>query len=239
MNNLKSFLLNQLNNLADSYNDIEVIEDTGDSITLITSIHFDLVHITVNKGNAKTGWRKRNTTKNDYFISFKITPLNEEYINIEVFSQGIIANAMLQGTSNDGIMIWKFQNFNNTEESFYNSDYPYINFTESLNKQNQFTEFIANNICLIKDCLNNELFQYEDFTIYDNEAKDSTEDPEGDLILTIREDTWNILRKKAFIALSDGTNLIIDKSMIGKKIIRKDSNPNIFYPVDEKDFVTK
>lgn len=234
MNNLKEYLFNQLQMLIDS--DVNSIEDNGNSITLITSIHFNSVHITVSKGKAVAGWTRKNTSKNDYSLAFQITPLNDEQINIEVFSYGLVANATLIGEMVDGVQIWKFDNFNNTDESFYNSSYPYIQFTASLNKQNQFTEFIAYVISQVKNCLNNEVVDYIDETLYDTEPENSKV-PEGDLILSIREDTWKDLSKRAMIKLSNDTLLPITKDLIGKKVVRKDSNPTIFYPLYEKEFI--
>ena len=105
-----------------------------------------------------------------------------------------------------------------------------------MNKQNQFTEFIAYYIDLIRKCLNDELHEYQDNTAYDSDSFDSDKDPEGDLILTIKECTWNILRKKARILLSNGNTIEINKSMVGKKIVRKDSNTGVFFPLNEEDF---
>jgi hypothetical protein len=89
---------------------------------------------------------------------------------------------------------------------------------------------------MIKKCLNDELHEYEDDSTYDSEPEYKDTAPDGDLILTIREDTWQILRKKFQIRLSDGILLPITKDMFGKKVVRKDSKPEVLFPLNESDF---
>lgn len=236
MDNIKEHLKAQMHYLQSVNSNIVDVEETTASIIIHTSIHFDHVHITVNKQNACAGWTVRNSAKHDYILSFKITPISDTQLSIDAYSYGVVANCILHGEYVDGTLIWKYDNYNDTDSSFNSASYPYIDFTESVNKRNQFTEFIAHTINIIKDCLNNELYDYEDITTYDNEPSNSTKELKEDLILTIRDDTWNILRKKGCIKLPNNQLLQIDKSMIGKKIVRKDSDPNVFYPLHEEDF---
>ena len=94
---------------------------------------------------------------------------------------------------------------------------------------------IAYTIDIIKKCLNDEPLDYTDDNDY-NEVEYKNTVPDGDLILTIREDTWKILRKKAQIQLSNGTQIPITEKLIGKKIVRKDSDTTRFYPLNDDDF---
>lgn len=229
------YLIKQLSQITDYYKDTSIEVGAGDSVTLISSVHFDKAYITVDKGVGIAGWTKKHKYKNDYAVSFQITPISEEQINIEVFSRGIIANAMLWSRYIDGEKSWVFDNFNRSLDSWFIAEYPYIQFTNSFNKSNQFTGFIAYIIDIIKKCLNDEPLDYTDDNDY-NEVEYKNTAPDGDLILTIREDTWKILCKKAMIRLSDGTQIPITEKLIGKKIVRRDSDPTWFYPLNEDDF---
>lgn len=235
---LVDYLVKQLSQITDYYKDTSIEVGAGDSITLISSVHFDKAYITVDKGVGIAGWTKKHEYKNDYAVSFQITPISDEQINIEVFSRGIIANAMLRSKYVDGEKSWVFDNFNRTLDSWYASEYPYIQFTNSFNKSNTFTGFIAYYIGLIKKCLNDEFHDYEDDSSYDSEPEYKDTAPEGDLILTINDKTYNTLKRlgKA-IKLSDGTLLPVTKDMFGKKVVRKDSKPEVLFPLNESDFV--
>lgn len=229
------YLIKQLSQITDYYKDTSIEVGVGDSITLISSVHFDKAYITVDKGVGIAGWTKKHEYKNDYAVSFQIIPISEEQINIEVFSRGIIANAMLRSKYIDGEKSWVFDNFNRSLDSWFVSEYPHIQFTNSFNKSNQFTGFIAYTIDIIKKCLNDEPLDYTDDNDY-NEVEYKNTVPDGDLILTIREDTWKILRRKAQIQLSNGTQIPITEKLIGKKIVRRDSDTTRFYPLNESDF---
>lgn len=231
------YLIKQLSQITDYYKDTSIEVGAGDSITLISSVHFDKAYITVDKGVGIAGWTKKHEYKNDYAVSFQITPISDEQINIEVFSRGIIANAMLRSKYIDGEKLWVFDNFNRSLDSWYASEYPYIQFTNSFNRSNQFTGFISYTIDIIKKCLNDEPLDYTDGNDY-NEVEYKNTAPDGDLILTINDKTYNTLKKlgKA-VKLSNGTLLPITKDMFGKKVVRKDSKPEVLFPLNERDFV--
>lgn len=232
---LKDYILQQLALITEYYEGNTVEENADGSITLITTVFFDRTYVTVKKSDGEAGWTKKVDHQNGYSVSFQITPISDDQINIEVFSRGIIANAMLRSRYIDGEKSWVFDNFNRSLDSWYASEYPYIQFTNSFNKSNQFTGFIAYTIDIIKKCLNDEPLDYTDDNDY-NEVEYKNTAPDGDLILTIREDTWRILRKKAQIQLSNGTQIPITEKLIGKKIIRRDSDTTRFYPLNEDDF---
>jgi hypothetical protein len=230
-------LFEQLSQLITMDNDIIDVEYVNESIIITSVLHLDHIHITVYKDGCCCGWNKKNTTKNDYTMTFEIAPISSNRIMIQAYWYGLVGQCYLYTNYNYDTYIWEYEN---TQIDYrYDSDcsaYPYINFPQSVNRQNQFTKFICINFNNIKHCLNDELHLFEDATSYDSEPPYNTADIEGDLILTIRDDTWNILRKKGCIKLSDESLIAIDKSMIGKKLIRKDSDPNVFYPLHEEDF---
>lgn len=235
---LKDYILQQLALITEHYEGNTIEENADGSITLITTVFFDRTYVTVKKPDGEAGWTKKVDHQNGYSVSFQITPISDDQINIEVFSRGIIANAMLRSKYVDGEKSWVFDNFNRTLDSWYASEYPYIQFTNSFNKSNTFTGFIAYYIDIIKKCLNDELHDYEDDSSYDSESEYKDTAPEGDLILTINDKTYNTLKRlgKA-VKLSDGTLLPITKDMFGKKVVRKDSKPEVLFPLNERDFV--
>ena len=235
---LKDYILQQLALITEHYEGNAVEENADGSITLITTVFFDRTYITVKKPDGEAGWTKRVDHQNGYSVSFQITPISDTQINIEVYTQGITANAMLYAKNHDGDKVWLFGNFNNAIASFNYADYPHIQFTNSHNMSNTFTGFIAYYIDLIKKCLNDEFHDYEDDSSYDSEPEYKDTAPEGDLILTINDKTYNTLKRlgKA-IKLSDGTLLPITKDMFGKKVVRKDSKPEVLFPLNERDFV--
>lgn len=235
--NVLELLYEQLCLLKDTSDEIEFAVDKK-SLTLTTAIHFDTVHITVSKGDAFAGWKTKNTSKNDYALTFTITLVDEDNIQIDVYSYGLVASSSLCLKTQNGLDIWCFSNYNNDYSSYVSADYPYIQFTDSLNQQNPFTKFIAGHIFAIKDCLNKETLDYPDTTTYASEPEYHNTAPEGDLVLTIKANTLNILKKKAFLKLPDEL-VSLNESMIGKKIVRKDSDPTVFYPLHVEDFVTE
>jgi hypothetical protein len=234
---LKDYILKQLSVLTE-WNNCYVEEGADGAITLIVPMHLDNTYVTVNIDGAVAGWSKKRTNQNDYSISFHIMPISDMQINIEVYSRGIIAYAMLEQKCISNNPVWVFSNFNNTINAFNYADYPYIQFTASYNESNQFTGFIAYYIGLIKKLINDEPYDFTDNATYDSEPEYHNLAPDGDLIITISDKTFNMLKKLGYgIRLSDGTLLHITKSMLGKKIIRKDSEPTVFYPLNESDFV--
>jgi hypothetical protein len=234
---LKDYILQQLALITDHYEDNTIEENADGSITLIATVFFDRTYVTVKKPDGVAGWTKKVDHQNGYSVSFQIVPISDTQINIEVYTQGITANAMLYAKNKDGDKVWMFGNYNNVIESFNYADYPYIQFTNSHNRSNPFTGFIAYYIGLIKKCLNDEFHDYEDDSSYDSEPEYKDTAPEGDLILTINDKTYNTLKRlgKA-IKLSDGTLLPITKDMFGKKVVRKDSKPEVLFPLNEDDF---
>jgi hypothetical protein len=235
---LKDYILQQLALITDHYEDNTIEENADGSITLIATVFFDRTYVTVKKPDGVAGWTKKVDHQNGYSVSFQIVPISDTQINIEVYTQGITANAMLYAKNKDGDKVWMFGNYNNVIESFNYADYPYIQFTNSHNRSNPFTGFIAYYIGLIKKCLNDEFHDYEDDSSYDSEPEYKDTALEGDLILTINDKTYNTLKRlgKA-IKLSDGTLLPITKDMFGKKVVRKDSKPEVLFPLNEDDFI--
>ena len=225
MKSLKSFIVQQLSQI--NYDDV-LITETSNSVVLTTSVTFKYVHVTVHKGNANAGWTKKNSSKNAYSMNFEITQMSNDKLFINVYSQGLLAQCTL---------IYKNEYWNWEIPNFCGElTYPFINFTNSLNKKNTLTEFIAGWVIMIQSCLNNELTTFaNDETTYDSEPPNGAV-PEGDLILTIREDTWKELSKTRYLKLPSGI-VKIDKTMLGKQVVLRDKESGVFYPLKVEDFI--
>lgn len=237
--NLNEQLASQLNHILDMCPSDTIEINTDGSITLMTSIYFKRTYITVKKHNidAIAGWTKKVNNQNGYAISFQITPISDDQINIEVYTYGLIANAMLYAKQRDSDKVWIFNNFHNTTDIFKYADYPHIQFTNSYNESNTFTGFIAYYLDLIKRCLNDEIHDYVDSDDY-GEADYTSTIPEGDLTLTISEKTFPTLKRLGkCIKLPDGTSIHLTESMIGKKVIYKDADTSFLYPVNPDEFL--
>lgn len=224
MKSLKSFIIQQLSQI--DYDDV-LITETSDAVVLTTPVEFKYVHVTVHKGNANAGWTKKNSSKNAYSMNFEITQIDSDRLSINIYSQGLLAQCTLMYKNE----YWNWEISNPCWELAY----PFINFTNSLNKKNTLTEFIAGWVIMIKNCLNNELTTFDnDETTYDSEPPNGPM-PEGDLILTIREDTWKELSKTRYLKLPSGI-VKIDKTMLGKQVVLRDKEPGVFYPLNIEDF---
>ncbi len=224
MKSLKSFIIQQLSQI--DYDDV-LITETSDAVVLTTSVNFKYVHVTVHKGNANAGWTRKNSSKNAYSMNFEITQMDNDKLSINVYSQGLLAQCIL--VCKNEYWDWEIPN------PCWELTYPFINFTNSLNRRNTLTEFIAEWVVVIKNCLNAELTtSTKDETTYDSEPPNGTV-PEGDLILTIREDTWKELSKTRYLKLPSGI-VKIDKTMLGKQVVLRDKEPGVFYPLNIEDF---
>lgn len=228
MNILNNVFNEQADCIINNFSDVEIKDD---SILISTEIKFDYIDINVKKCDGVAGWKKKNKCKNGYSIVFKITPISHSLIEIEVFSYGLLAEVLLTYIDNK----WTFVNNDNESEYSQENAYLSINFVNSLSSHNQLTDFIVQNIYDILNCLNMNKAETIDNTAY---ASDLTDKPEieGDLLITIYKHNIDVLRHRGLIKLSETTAVKIDKTMIGKKIIMKDSERGCFYPLNINDF---
>lgn len=228
MNILSNVFNEQANCIINNFSDVEIKDD---SILISTEIKFDYIDINVKKCDGVAGWKKKNKCKNGYSIVFKITPISNSLIEIEVFSYGLLAEVLLTYINNK----WTFINNDNESEYVQENAYLSINFTNSLNSHNQLTDFIVQFVYDIMHCLNMDKSDTVDSTVYDSDSFDKPE-IEGDLLITINEHNIDVLQHRGLIRLSKTTAVKIDKTMIGKKIIMKDNERGCFYPLDINDF---
>lgn len=230
MNTLKSDILLRLERIKSEASDIEVTE-TSDAIMLSTYIHFGYIEVTVKKNNAVAGWIKKNSSKNNYRINFEIVLLSDTRVDVNVYTYGLFAQTtfMLQNE------VWRFYRPDRQAEYNEAAAYPYINFLNSLNQSNQFTNFVADWLENIRSCLNGDTEAFDnDSTTYDSEPP-CGKVPEGDLVITINEKNINTLAKSRNLKVGEKV-IKINRSMIGKKIVLKDDHYGAFFPLNDNDF---